>query len=88
MQDIKDCKIDSCLHGGKCIDLVNDYRCECRPGYQVHKFTYYYTALQNYFLKFILQGRNCEEDVDECAEHPCKVIVLRNYLYLFIFDIL
>ena len=36
----------------------------------------------------ILQGRNCEEDVDECAEHPCKVIVLRNYLYLLIFDIL
>ena len=46
------------------------------------------TVMQYYKNISILQGRNCEEDVDECAEHPCKVIVLRNYLYLFIFDIL
>ena len=46
------------------------------------------SVMQYYINISILQGRNCEEDVDECAEHPCKVILLRNYLYLFIFDIL
>ena len=46
------------------------------------------TVMQYYKNVSILQGRNCEEDVDECAEHPCKVIVIRNYLKLFIFDLL
>lgn len=24
----------SCLNGGTCHDLVNDFRCECAPGFQ------------------------------------------------------
>jgi hypothetical protein len=32
-QDIDDCRIDSCMNNGTCIDLVHDYRCQCLPGF-------------------------------------------------------
>jgi hypothetical protein len=31
--DIDDCRIDSCLNNGTCVDLVHDYRCQCLPGF-------------------------------------------------------
>lgn len=31
--DINDCKPSLCQHGGKCIDKVNDFECDCCPGW-------------------------------------------------------
>lgn len=31
--DINDCQPDSCENNGTCIDLVNDYRCDCVAGF-------------------------------------------------------
>ena len=31
--DINECSSHPCLNGAICIDRVNDYLCECRPGY-------------------------------------------------------
>ena len=33
LKDVDDCRIDSCLNNGTCIDLVRDYRCQCLPGF-------------------------------------------------------
>ena len=32
--DIDDCKGNPCSNDAKCVDLVNDYKCECKPGYE------------------------------------------------------
>ncbi|KAJ8319082.1 hypothetical protein KUTeg_004173 [Tegillarca granosa] len=32
--NIDDCAQNPCFHGGKCTDLLNDYRCDCPPTYQ------------------------------------------------------
>jgi protein crumbs len=40
-----------CQHNSTCNNLVNDYSCECWPGFQ---------------------GKDCQEDVLECAESPCQ----------------
>ena len=31
--DIDDCTPSLCQHGGKCIDKVNDFECDCCPGW-------------------------------------------------------
>jgi Notch-like protein len=31
--DIDDCENQSCMHDGTCIDKVNNYTCQCIPGY-------------------------------------------------------
>ena len=31
--DINDCKGDVCQNSGTCVDLINNYRCECVPGF-------------------------------------------------------
>ena len=31
--DINDCQPSLCQHGGKCIDKVNDFECDCCPGW-------------------------------------------------------
>lgn len=31
--DIDNCKPAPCLHGGKCIDKVSDFECNCCPGW-------------------------------------------------------
>ena len=31
--DIDDCSDAPCANGGTCFDEVNDYSCECAPGY-------------------------------------------------------
>lgn len=31
--DINDCNPSLCQHGGKCIDKVNDFECDCCPGW-------------------------------------------------------
>lgn len=31
--DIDDCRLDSCVNGGTCIDGVNSVRCACSSGY-------------------------------------------------------
>lgn len=31
--NIDDCAASPCASTGSCIDLVNDYRCDCAPGY-------------------------------------------------------
>lgn len=31
--DINDCQPDFCENNGTCIDLVNDYRCDCVAGF-------------------------------------------------------
>ena len=31
--DIDDCADQPCEHGGSCGDAVNDYTCNCVPGY-------------------------------------------------------
>lgn len=31
--DIDDCTASLCQHGGKCIDKVNDFECDCCPGW-------------------------------------------------------
>ena len=33
LTDIDDCVGVDCENGGTCVDLVNDYRCDCAPGY-------------------------------------------------------
>lgn len=33
ISDIDDCVSVDCRHGGRCIDEVNAYSCECVPGY-------------------------------------------------------
>ena len=47
IQNENDCKADSCLNGGKCKDLVNDFECQCRPGYKV--------MVESLLFKWILQ---------------------------------
>lgn len=32
--DIDDCVGVVCLHGGKCVDGVNEHRCECVQGFE------------------------------------------------------
>ena len=32
-QNINDCIGDKCQNGGICIDLLNDFKCHCLPGY-------------------------------------------------------
>ncbi|XP_063404645.1 thrombospondin-2-like [Mytilus trossulus] len=34
--DIDDCISVDCLHGGKCVDKLNAYSCECVPGFAGH----------------------------------------------------
>ena len=34
ISDIDDCLPTSCYNGGKCIDAVNYYSCNCTPGYE------------------------------------------------------
>ena len=31
--DIDECELDPCLNGGTCVDQVNEFICECAPGY-------------------------------------------------------
>ena len=31
--ELDDCRNDPCQNGGQCIDLANDYRCNCNPGF-------------------------------------------------------
>lgn len=31
--DIDECESSPCKHGATCVDLVNDYQCNCAPGY-------------------------------------------------------
>ena len=33
LSDVDDCAEKPCVNGGKCVDDVNSYRCECKPGY-------------------------------------------------------
>ena len=33
VSDINECRSAPCQNGGTCRDLVNAYRCDCRPGY-------------------------------------------------------
>ena len=33
LSDIDDCAVQPCLNGGNCIDLGNDYTCNCTDGY-------------------------------------------------------
>lgn len=35
--NIDDCLPQPCVNGGTCIDLANDYSCECPPDYTVSK---------------------------------------------------
>lgn len=32
--DIDDCKPNSCVNGGECIDLINDIQCKCPVGFE------------------------------------------------------
>ena len=32
--DIDDCAINPCQNGANCEDGINEYRCECEPGWQ------------------------------------------------------
>ena len=32
--NIDDCDPDPCLNSGQCIDLINDYKCPCKPGFK------------------------------------------------------
>lgn len=31
--EINECKLNPCLNDGVCTDLLNDYECDCVPGY-------------------------------------------------------
>ena len=31
--NIDDCRTDPCVNGGRCVDLVSDYKCRCAPGF-------------------------------------------------------
>ena len=35
--DINECAANPCLNEVKCIDLVNDFACECKPGWKGKK---------------------------------------------------
>lgn len=33
LSDEEDCFPDTCKFGGNCTDKVNDFHCDCKPGY-------------------------------------------------------
>ena len=33
ISDINECKSHPCMHGGRCMDRVNAFKCLCKPGY-------------------------------------------------------
>lgn len=54
--NINDCNPSLCQHGGKCIDKVNDFECDCCPGWSGRNCE-----------KF-----NSEEDVCGCGQGTCE----------------
>ena len=32
--DIDECSLSPCEHGGNCTDGINDFSCDCVPGYE------------------------------------------------------
>lgn len=66
--NIDDCEGNPCTNGAQCVDAVKDYHCNCYPGYEGMLFN-----LIPYFNKItILTGKNCQDDINECENNPCK----------------
>ena len=56
-QEINECNSNPCQFGGTCIDLVNDYRCECSI----------YTSGKN--CSVVCPSSSCEQEI--CSPNPC-----------------
>ncbi|XP_053551464.1 protein crumbs homolog 2 [Bombina bombina] len=81
------CSMSPCLHGGKCVDHFNDFRCECRNGWEGLLcqlniddcnpnpcISGSCTDLEaNYQCDCFpgYTGINCETNVDDCTHHRC-----------------
>ena len=57
--DINDCKRDSCLNGGQCVDLVNAFKCKCKPGFTGSRCEKKSTFTNEYIYKYLI----CSHDL-------------------------
>ena len=77
--DINDCRKNPCKNGGKCRDLINNFRCSCRKGFIGKTCNISKLALSLKFIPFQLwfcwtysNFLLSLADINECRTRPCK----------------
>ena len=82
--DIDDCASSPCQNGGKCIDGVASFTCQCDPGwagdvcdeskYNAKKVldVNFVTKKSSLLDRWVKIYYSIFADVDECASHPCQ----------------
>uniref|UniRef100_A0A8K9WM15 Notch receptor 2 n=1 Tax=Oncorhynchus mykiss TaxID=8022 RepID=A0A8K9WM15_ONCMY len=87
-QEKDECQSSPCQHSGSCVDRLNGYSCQCRPGFtglnQVNIEECASSPCENHgtcvdgvnsytcLCAAPYSGPRCTEDVDECRKNPCQ----------------
>lgn len=79
--EINDCIVNPCINGGKCTDLIADYRCDCPVGFigrncKISKYLYIANFSPNMSLVWPATWTfkiisNFLTDIDDCNPNPC-----------------
>lgn len=64
--NVDDCLTKPCSNGGACHDLINDYSCDCKPGFEGKDCSVNVDECQS---EPCLNGGTCEDLVDEFVCH-------------------
>ncbi|CAL2041937.1 unnamed protein product [Caenorhabditis brenneri] len=88
MDSCDDCADSPCALNATCVDLINDYKCECPTGFSgkrchikdnlcssspcIHGLCIDKLYSRECLCEPGWTGANCDENIDECAASPCQ----------------
>ena len=71
--NIYDCEGDPCQNGGECFDGDNKYLCVCPHGFEgIYSLGCVKCLCESDNTTFHISGKDCEINIDDCANTPCK----------------
>ncbi|KAB7506967.1 Protein jagged-2, partial [Armadillidium nasatum] len=65
-----ECESSPCQNGGTCQDFVNGFNCNCTEGWSGS--TCQEGIISDWFSFHSHEGRNCEENINDCESNPCR----------------
>ena len=85
--NIDDCDPDPCLNSGQCIDLTNDYKCTCNPGFEGKNCESCTDGRlscesESNEMNCVLHDDYCNNNTIECTntlDFVCSPVLVENY---------